>query len=113
MVKSCIDCPKREECIKTCKAVNKYINQDDDPELWKNVIPINYIEDCESKIKQGVSTTEAILQNYFIDRLTIPQIANKYYKSRQYIHKTIKKYSRIMVFYIKQSVDNPHTNIKV
>jgi hypothetical protein len=55
----------------------------------------------------GVGTTEAILQNYFIDRMTTKEIAEHYNKSQRYINKTIKHYKSILIENIKKSVPKP------
>lgn len=86
--------------------MQQYVNQDACDEPWRHIVTMASIEDKTTTIPSGVSTYEAILQNYFIDRLTIHEISNKYYKSRQYINRIIKSHKTKMIKIIKKSVYN-------
>jgi DNA-directed RNA polymerase specialized sigma subunit len=46
------------------------------------------------------------LQNYFIDRMKPKDIAERYYKSQQYVYRIIKKYSKIIAENIKKAAKN-------
>jgi hypothetical protein len=85
-----------------------YANQDNNDDAWRQIVIMEEIEECPSRLCEGVSTTEAILQNYFIDRIEVKKIAERYYKSRQYIHYIIRKHKIRMAEIIKKSVENPH-----
>ena len=104
-VKPCPSCPDYEACTKPCKKLERFLNHDDGLESWKKIKTVSHLNGKHAKeMPQGLSTCEAILINYFIDRLTPAQIANKHYKSRQYIHRVIKKYSKLIIQNIKKSV---------
>jgi hypothetical protein len=101
----CPPCPHYRNCTEPCERVTKFLNHEDGLESWKKITCIPHLKGKHAKeMPQGVSTCEAILINYFIDRLTPAQIANKHYKSRQYIHRVIKKYSKLIIQNIKKSV---------
>jgi DNA-directed RNA polymerase specialized sigma subunit len=100
----CTDCPKRAKCKHLCYRAEEYVNQDNDDEPWINISSAERIEQLEAKTMETVSTTEAILQNYFIDRMTVKEIAEKHCKSRQYVHKLIKKFTKILSSNIKKSI---------
>ena len=104
-VKPCPSCPDYIDCDKPCIKLERFLNHDDGLESWKKITCIPHLNGKHAQeMPQGVSTCEAILINYFIDRLTPAQIANKHYKSRQYIHRVIKKYSKLIIQNIKKSV---------
>jgi hypothetical protein len=104
-VKPCPSCQQYLDCVKPCIKLERFLNHDDGLESWKKITTVSHLNGKHAKeMPQGVSTCEAILINYFIDRLTPAQIANKHYKSRQYIHRVIKKYSKLIIQNIKKSV---------
>ena len=106
-MKSCKDCPLYKDCKKVCLEVSQYINQDENEDAWIKIRFTNKIEiRPNAKMKESVSTTEVILQNYFIDRMKPKDIAERYYKSPQYVYRVIKKYSRIMIENIKKAAQN-------
>jgi hypothetical protein len=86
--------------------MQQYVNQDACDEPWRHIVTMASIEDKTTTIPSGVSTYEAILQNFFIDRLTINQIAKRYYKSRQYVNRIIHTHKSRMIKIIKKSVYN-------
>ena len=98
---NCNECSKYLKCRTPCNKVEDYINQDNDEEQWLNISFTDRIEVFEVKSKDTVSTTEAILQNYFIDRMTPKEIAEKHYKSQQYVYWVIKKYTVLIAKAIK------------
>jgi len=101
----CPICKDYQTCKDPCPKVERFLNHDDGLESWKKVTTIAHINGKHAKeMPQGVSTCEAILINYFIDRTTPREIANNYHKSRQYIHRIIKHYSKITIENIKKSV---------
>lgn len=104
---NCKDCVHYKYCHRPCIAVLQYINQDENEEAW---VRIRFTDKIEAKGnikgKEAVSTTEVILQNYFIDRMKPKDIAEKYYKSKQYVYRIIKKYSKIMIENIKKAAQN-------
>jgi DNA-directed RNA polymerase specialized sigma subunit len=104
---SCKDCSHYKYCKKPCIAVLQYINQDENEEAW---VRIRFTDKIEAKGnikgKEAVSTTEVILQNYFIDRMKPKDIAERYYKSQQYVYRIIKKYSKIIAENIKKAAQN-------
>jgi hypothetical protein len=91
------------KCKSPCKAIEEYIAQDTNDEQWLNIYFTDRIEVYEMESKETVSTTEVILQNYFIDRMSPKEIAEKHYKSQQYIYWLIKKYTVLIAKAIKQS----------
>ena len=104
-VKPCPSCPEYQDCVNPCEKLTRFLNHDDGLESWKKITTVSHLNGKHAKeMPQGVSTCEAILINYFIDRLTPAQIAKKHYKSRQYIHRVIKKYSKLIIQNIKKSV---------
>ena len=100
----CSSCTKRKYCKSPCEPVERYINQDNNDDTWMNVVFTERIEQIQCKNREGVSITEAILQNYFLDRMKPKEISEKYYKSQQYVYWVIKKYSKIIAENIKKSV---------
>ncbi len=93
----CEKCNKRTKCKALCLEAEDYINQDINPDSWIKIKPSASIERRQvTTMPDSVSTTEIILQNYFIDRMTPGEIADNLYKSRQYIYKVINKYSLIL-----------------
>jgi hypothetical protein len=86
-----------------CEQVEDYINQDYNEDDWLKISFTDRIEGYEMKTKDTVSTTEAILQNYFIDRMNPKEIAEKHYKSQQYIYWLIKKYTVLIANAIKKA----------
>lgn len=104
-MKQCTECPDYKSCKEPCSEVEAFINQDENPNAWLKIRPSEHIEQwgC-TKMPDNVSTTEAILQNYFIDRMKPKDIADRYYKSQQYVYYVIKKYSKIITENIKKSV---------
>jgi radical SAM protein with 4Fe4S-binding SPASM domain len=103
-LKPCPRCKHYKICTEPCGKVDRFSNQDDNEDAWKNVRPIAHIENLTKEVPKGLSTCEAILINYFVDRMTPPQIAKKHYKSRQYVYRIIKRYSAIIIQNIKKSV---------
>jgi len=101
---NCQECPKYLKCRSLCPDAEKYANQDDDVSQWQKVSFTVQIEEMEAKPMQGLLTTEAILQDYFIERMKQSEIARKHSKSRPYISKVIKKYSALIVKNIKKEV---------
>jgi DNA-directed RNA polymerase specialized sigma subunit len=94
---NCTKCPARAKCTKLCKKMEEYVNQDINPRAWNKIRPSENIEKVQtSKMPDNLSTTEIILQFYFIDRMTPQEIANKLFKSDKYVYKIIKKYSDIL-----------------
>ena len=105
-MESCKGCPLYHKCKIPCPEVNEYINQDENEDAWLKIHFTNKIEVWDAKTKESVSTTEAILQNYFLDRMKPKDIAERYYKSQQYVYRIIKKYSKIMIENIKKAAQN-------
>jgi DNA-directed RNA polymerase specialized sigma subunit len=105
-MESCKGCPLYRKCKIPCPEVNQYINQDENEDAWLKIRFTNKIEIWDAKTKESVSTTEAILQNYFLDRMKPKDIAERYYKSPQYVYRVIKKYSKIMIENIKKAAQN-------
>lgn len=104
---TCKPCPLYKTCRKPCGLIDDYINQDENIEAWEKISFTNKIEQIgDAKMRDSVSTTEAILQNYFLDRMTPKEIAEKNYKSQQYVYKVIKKYSVIIAENIKKAAEN-------
>jgi DNA-directed RNA polymerase specialized sigma subunit len=104
---SCKDCVHYKYCHRPCIAVLQYISQDENEDAWLKIKFTNKIEiRPNAKMKESVSTTEVILQNYFIDRMKPKDIAERYYKSQQYVYRIIKKYSKIMIENIKKAAQN-------
>jgi DNA-directed RNA polymerase specialized sigma subunit len=104
---NCKDCVHYKYCHRPCIAVSKYINQDENEDAWLKIKFTNKIEiRPNAKMKESVSTTEVILQNYFIDRMKPKDIAERYYKSQQYVYRIIKKYSKIIAENIKKAAKN-------
>jgi DNA-directed RNA polymerase specialized sigma subunit len=107
-MRPCNQCRKYIKCHHLCSKAEKYTSQDDDEEQWLKIRFTDKIEACgDGKMTDKVSTTEAMLQNYFIDRMKPKEIAERYYKSQQYVYWVIKKYSKVMIHYIKKSIENP------
>ena len=104
----CTSCKKRLKCKKLCPSALLYVNQDDNPEAWRHITFKEDITASNGKMPDAVSTTEAILQNYFIDRKEVKEIAESYCKSRQYIHYVIQKHKKRMAEIIKKEVENSH-----
>jgi hypothetical protein len=100
----CPTCNKYTKCQKLCLQAERYINQDEDPDHWDKIKPVAYIEQCNKKTQPNLSTSEIILCNYFIDRMEVKEIAILHYKSRQYVHRLIKKYTQLIIKNIKKSV---------
>lgn len=100
---SCDDCPAKIKCNKLCTKMEIYVNQDNNEEAWMRIKPKAYIEKYQKVIFPSLSTTEVILQNYFIDRMEIKEIAESHCKSRQYVHRVVKKYTGILIDNIKKS----------
>lgn len=102
---NCKTCPLYKCCSSLCSDAIAYINQDADPKSWRKIRPTDQIERIQTtKMPDNLSTTEIILQFYFIDRMEVREISNRLFKSRQYIHKVIKKYSNILKQNIQKSV---------
>lgn len=101
---NCQECKHYLNCRQPCQEIDDFINQDDNEDAWLKIRFTDKIERCDLKNRDGVSTTEAILQNYFIDRMEPKEIAEKYFKSRQYVYWVIKKYTSIIAANIKKSV---------
>lgn len=110
MKKSCLNCSKRPKCTSICSSAEEYIGQDYNEEVWLNISftdRTDKLEPCKvKKMMDKVSTTEAILQNYFLDRMKPQDIAKRYYKSPQYVYWLIKKYSKIIAENIKKSTES-------
>jgi DNA-directed RNA polymerase specialized sigma subunit len=103
-MKQCTDCLEYKQCKEPCREVEAYINQDDNADAWIKIRPSEHIEQWgAAKMPDNVSTTEVILQNYFIDRMQPKEIAEKHYKSKQYVYRIIKKYSAIITENIKKA----------
>lgn len=101
----CIQCVKKKKCITLCAEAEAYVNQDNrDDTAWIKIKPKAYIDQMKGVKMEGVTTTEAILQNYFVDRMDPKDIAKKYYKSTQYVYWLIKKYKAIIADNIKKSI---------
>jgi hypothetical protein len=96
MKRNCTNCRKRKTCTAICDKIEEFVNQDNIGS-WSKIRFTNNIDeriiDTNPKI---LSTTEIIIQNYYIDRMTVKQISETHYKSRQYIYKIIRKYSNIL-----------------
>ncbi len=101
---NCLDCPKYLKCRELCLLAEKYVNQDDDVTQWQRISLTVQIEQMESKPMQGMLTSEAILQDFFIKRLKQSQIAKKYEVSRPYVSKVVKKYSALIIKNLKKEV---------
>ena len=101
---TCATCRKRKICKELCEQAEAYASQDARDESWSRITIIEHIDEYSQKLPPGLSTCEAILQEFFIERLEPVQIAEKYHISKQYVHRTIKKYSGIMKENIKKSV---------
>lgn len=99
---NCQDCPKYLKCRQLCPDAEKYVSQDETQ--WQKICFTVQIEEMEIKPMSGLSTTEAILQNYFIERTEPKEIAKNLKISKQYVYRVIKKYSEIIKKNIKKSV---------
>jgi hypothetical protein len=84
-----------------------YVNQDANDEAWSQIRPNDYIDSWGNiNMPDILSTTETILQNYFLDRMKPQDIAERHYKSKQYVYYVIHKYTKIISQNIKKSVKN-------
>lgn len=101
---NCNDCPKRPTCRQLCPKAEAYVNQDDDPELWSDITMCEMIETYEQRPQNGLSTTEAILQELFIDHDKMPTIAERHGVSVQYVSRVHRKYRAMIVRGIKEAI---------
>jgi DNA-directed RNA polymerase specialized sigma subunit len=103
---NCQECDKYLKCRELCEQAEKYVNQDTGETQWQKISFTIQIEEMELKPMSGLLTSEAILQNYFIDRMKQCEIAQKYGISRPYVSKVVKKYSALIIKNIKKSTKN-------
>ena len=99
----CMKCQHYKYCKKPCPAALEYIDQDNVDKSWRDIDLTNTIDQYRPSEAAKLSTTENILIDYFINAMKPVDIAQKHYKSRQYVHKIIKKYSSLMIVSIKKS----------
>lgn len=101
----CDRCRRRNKCVYPCKHVEDYINQDNNTEQWAKMTFTPLIDESGTiEMPSILSTTEIIVQNYFLDRMSIKEIAIMHYKSRQYVSRVVAKYKRIMKENLKKKV---------
>jgi len=101
---NCQECPKYLKCRNLCPDAEKYTDQDNDASQWQKISFTVQIEEMEQRPMSGLLTSEAILQNYFIDRMKQSEIAKKHEVSRAYVCKVIKKYSSLIIKNLKKEV---------
>jgi DNA-directed RNA polymerase specialized sigma subunit len=87
-----------------CERAEKYVSQDE-VKMDMDVILTDQIDDFPSKHIEKQSTCEAILKNYFIDRMTLIEIAKIHHISKQYASRLVRKYKIIIAQNIRKSVD--------
>jgi DNA-directed RNA polymerase specialized sigma subunit len=104
MTTRCCDCPYFKHCKSLCPEAESYADQDNHPEAWFKIKSTDKIEMIQPTFPEKLSTTEIILQFYFIDRMDVREIAKKTFKSRQYVHRIIKRYSQIIKQTIKKTI---------
>ena len=94
----CKGCAKRETCKTLCKDVEAYADQDhvnqreatfnqlgcDESQLDANLYPFDRL---------NLSTKFMVIKLYFINHISIPEIADMLYISRQYAYKIVKQYT--------------------
>jgi len=86
-----------------CVHAETYVNQDQVEENPEEKT-MAQIDEMSSALPNGLSTCEAILQEYFLDRADPIKIAQHYNLSKQYVYRIIKLHKAIMVKNIKKSV---------
>jgi hypothetical protein len=99
----CMKCQHYKYCKEPCPAAAEYIEQDNIDKTWRKINVASDLDQFRPSDASGLSTTENILIDYFINAMKPVDIAQKHYKSRQYIHKIIKKYSSLIIVSIKKS----------
>jgi DNA-directed RNA polymerase specialized sigma subunit len=101
----CSLCKKRKNCKVLCVHAEAYANQDRVEEN-PNEKPTDIMEDYNKPMPEGLSTCEAILQDFFFDRLTPAKIAQIHHISATYVYRIIKQYKVIISQNIKKSVES-------
>lgn len=101
---NCLECKKRPTCRALCPKAEAYVNQDDDPELWNDITMSESIETYAERFSDGLSTTEAILQELFIDHDKMPTIAERHGVTVQHVSQIRRKYRAMIVKGIRQAI---------
>jgi hypothetical protein len=102
----CMKCQHYKYCKEPCPAASEYIEQDNIDKTWRKIDVASDLDQFRPSEASGLSTTENILIDYFINSMKPIDIAQRHYKSRQYVHKIIKKYSKLMIISIKKTIKN-------
>lgn len=96
-MKQCPKCKLYKTCTTPCREVEDYINQDYNEGAWMKIKPKANIDHYQPKMEGNLSTSEIIFQNFFLDHMSISEIAKSNYKSRQYVHRVVRQYEKIII----------------
>jgi len=99
----CQECTKKPTCKKLCKKAEKYVSQDNVGRRERLLRDLR--EPSTTDLEKGpkISTTEACLQLFFLDRLSVKEIAKKLYVSDKYVYKVIARAKIKIAAAIKKS----------
>lgn len=101
----CSRCPRRPTCRTLCQKAEEYAGQDEDKKQWEDVRFMPEIDNLtpppRGTTPDNLSVTELILQSYFLDRMSIQEIAVQHYRSRQYVYRLIARYKRRIIAALK------------